>query len=221
MEIELGKPVVSSDGKHVGDVDGLVLDIEREDLQQLVIRKETVLNEERTVHRRLVERVDQAGAVHLRISSEMFERLPRFVEERFILPRETDDLRYPPQGWTSGDTEYPLLLWGPTSILVRRQPGARSASPPGATKMPTTLPQGEVEINGQTEVLGSDGESLGTVDEIISDASGNINGLVVKEGIIVQHRMRVPVDWIASIWSNQVELSLPAAEAKQRAEAAE
>jgi uncharacterized protein YrrD len=87
--------------------------------------------------------------------------------------------------------------------------------------MSTTLPQGEVEIDGQTEVLGSDGESIGTVDEIISDTAGNITELVVKEGLIVQHRMRVPVDWIASIWSNQVELSLTAAEAKQRAEASE
>ncbi len=221
MEIELGKPVVSSDGRRVGDVAGLVLDVEREDLKQLVVRTATVLDEERTVHRRQVERVDHDGTVHLKISSEMFERLPRFVEETFILPREIDDLRYPPQGWTSGDTELPLLLWGPTSILVRRQPGERPIAPPGATKMPTTLPLGEVEINGQTEVLGSDRESIGTVDEIISDAAGNITGLVVKEGIIVQHRMRVPVDWIASIWSNQVELSLTAAEAKQRAEAGE
>ncbi len=217
VEIELGKPVVSSDGKHVGDVDGLVLDIEREDLQQLVVRKETVLNEERAVHRRSVARVDQDGAVHLTINSEMFERLPRFVEETFILPRETDELRYPPHEWTSGYGQYPVLLWGPTSILVRHQPGVRPVSPPGATKMPTTLPLGEVEINGQTEVIGSDGESLGTVDEIISDASGNITGLVIKEGILVQHRIRVPVEWIASIWSNQVELSLTAAEVKQRA----
>ena len=77
---------------------------------------------------------------------------------------------------------------------------------------------GEVELNGQTEVIGSDGKSLGTVDEIISDAGGTVTGLIVKEGIIVHHRMRVPVHWIASIWSNQLELRLTAAEAKQRAE---
>lgn len=217
MEIELGKPVVSSDGKHVGDVDGLVLDIEREDLQQLVVRKETVHNEEYVVHWRSIARVHQDGAVHLTINSETFERLPRFVEERFILPRGMDDLRYLPHGWTSGDFQYPVLLWGPTSILIRRQPGDRTVSRPGATEMPTTLPAGEVEINEQTEVIGCDGESLGTVDEIISDASGNITGLVVKGGILVHHRIRVPVEWIASIWSNQVELSLTAAEVKQRA----
>lgn len=220
VEIELGKPVVSSDGKHVGDVDGLVLDIEREDLEQLVVRKETALNDERAVQRRFVARIDQDGSVHLTIGSEAFEQLPRFVEERFILPRSMDDLRYLPHGWTSGDNEYPLLLWGPTSILIRRPPGDRP-SRPRATEMPTTLPEGEVEINEQTEVIGCDGESLGTVDEIISDANGNVTGLVVKEGILVQHQIRVPVEWIASIWSNQVELGLTAAEAKQRAEAGE
>lgn len=212
MEIELGKPVVGSDGKHVGDVDGLVLDSKTGELQQLVVREGTMLKHERAVDRDAIARVDPNGAIHLTIDSEMFARLPRFVEEEFVLPRETDELRHLPQGWTSGYGQYPVLLWGPTSVLARGESGA------GTVETPATLPLGDVEINGQTEVLGSDGESLGTVDELISGTDGTITSLVVKEGILFHHRIRVPVDWIASIRSNQVELRLNAAEAKQRAE---
>jgi uncharacterized protein YrrD len=209
--------VISSDGEYVGDVDGLVLDIESEDIAQLVVRTTAVLKEERALQRQMIAGVDSDGVVHLTISAEEFKQLPRFVEESFVLPRETDELRYPPHEWTSGYGQYPVLLWGPTSILVCRQAGGATASSTGTAETSATLSLGEVELNGQTEVIGSDGESLGTVDEIISDAGGTVTGLIVKEGIIVHHRMRVPVDWIASILSNQVELQLTAAEAKQRA----
>jgi sporulation protein YlmC with PRC-barrel domain len=110
VEIELGKPVIGSDGRKVGHIDGLVLDRTSKELRQVVLREKAFLTEERAVDRSLIAQVDTDGKVHLTFSSEQVGRLPLFAEDEYVLPREEEELRHLPHDWVCGFNQPPLLL---------------------------------------------------------------------------------------------------------------
>jgi sporulation protein YlmC with PRC-barrel domain len=220
MEIELGKPVVGSDGRRLGDVDGLVLDSATRELRQIVLREKTFLAEERVVDRSLIARVDPDATVHLTIGSEQIEQLPLFAEDEYVLPKEQEELRHLPQDWIAEFSEPPLLLWGPTSVLQRRQ-GAETREVPETIETPSNLPPGNVSITGETQVISSDGQSLGTVHEAVYDAKGDIEAIVIRAGILFSRHTRIPADWIESITSDTILLRVSTDEAQRRAGLAE
>jgi hypothetical protein len=58
------------------------------------------------------------------------------------------------------------------------------------------------------EVVGSDGEALGTVDEVLGDSDADIfNGLAVSPGLVGRARY-VPAERVRQIVEGQVELDL-------------
>jgi hypothetical protein len=63
-------------------------------------------------------------------------------------------------------------------------------------------------IEKHWDVVGSDGEKLGTVEEVVGDSSHDIfNGLVVGSGLL--HRPRyVPAELVSEIVEGRVTLSI-------------
>lgn len=90
MQIQLGKPVVSKDGKQVGRVDRIALDYETREVKQIVVHQGVLLTHDRLVDRELIDRVDEDGTVHLALTAAEVDRLPEFVEAEFIVPTEED-----------------------------------------------------------------------------------------------------------------------------------
>ncbi len=219
MEIELGKPVVSKDGDKVGTVDRLVLDADTKEIRQFLMKQGAILTEDRIVDMPLVARVDPDGTVHLDISTAMVNELPPFARERYIEPTD-EQLEGIPIGWSGAATGAPLLL-GPTYLGEGYDPRGPYMEPapmnPPVVETETNLREDSIVIGEGTDVVGRDGDKVGTVDEVIYDEDGNVAGFVVKAGTLFHHDVRIPADWVEAVTSDTVRLRVTADEAERQA----
>lgn len=226
MEIGLGKPVIGSDGKKVGTVDRLVIDADTQEIRQIIVQQGSFLSKDRIVDRPLIERVDQDGALHLNTDSGMVDQLPEFFEAQYIIPRQEDQLRWMPQAWTNSSGVGAPILFAPGGEIGHgynaergydRDASFMEPAPvtPPLTETESNLRSDTVMIDKGTDVVDKGGDKIGTVDEIIYDADGNVEGFVVKEGFIFHHNVRVPADWVESMTPDAVKLRVSADEADQ------
>lgn len=223
MEISLGQPVVSTDGDQIGKVDALALDADTQEVRQIIIRQGMFLSTNRIIDHSMVERVGDDGTVYLNISSAQSEEMPPFVEEQFVVARE-EDLRHMPHAWAGWD---PLAaVWSdavPASGPVARQTPTPEdnasffdvpSTSPGPLENVSNLSEDMVLISTGTDVVGSDGEKIGSVDEVLYDEEGRVAGFVVKAGFLFHHDVRVPADWIDTVGGETVQLNVTAEQAE-------
>lgn len=83
MHIELGRPVMSRDGKRIGTVDQLVLDPATREVQAIIVHRGWLLSEDRIVDRALIDAVAPDGTVWLSVEAEQTKEL------RFSLKRSS------------------------------------------------------------------------------------------------------------------------------------
>jgi uncharacterized protein YrrD len=219
MEVELGKPVVTSDGEKVGTVDRLVIDPDSRTIREFLVQQGTLLTSDRIVEGSFVDRIDADGTVYLTLTEDQVESLPEFVEHHYHAPGD-QELGAMPHAWIggAGGAGGGPLFWGPLG------PGRGEAGrglffePAPANPIPKepddSLREDEIVIDEGTNVLGRDGDKIGTVEEISYDANGKISGFTVKSGLIFSHDVHVPISWVDSIRTDAVQLSVTAEEAE-------
>lgn len=221
MNIQLGKPVMGSDGEKIGEVDRLIIDKESYQVREFLIQEGTLLQTDRIVDVDQVTRIDEDGTVHLSIPSSEAESLQPFVETRYLAPGDRD-LEVMPQAWAAGGAGGGPLLWAPAGP-GHDHPAGRSlfepASPPTADVEPDRpVDQMSVVVDTGTNVIGKNGEELGSVDEVFYDDDGQISRFRVKSGMIFSKDVDVPMNWVETIRPDGVQLSVTAEEAESAGE---
>ncbi|HET9016683.1 MAG TPA: PRC-barrel domain-containing protein [Thermomicrobiaceae bacterium] len=219
MNLELGKPVFSSDGERVGSVDRLVFDANSKDLRQIIVHQGTFLTQDRIVARQMVERVDDDGSVHLNATADVVNQQPEFVVADFLIPNE-EELRWYPHAWVnSGGGVGAPILYGPGVIGQGYDPNVSLVEPAPVMapeeEVRSNLPPDSVMLDRGTNVVDRDGDKIGTVDEVIYDEDGGIAGFVVKAGMIFHHDVRIPARLVESMTPASVRLKVSAAEAEE------
>lgn len=217
MDIELNKPVFSSDGEEIGTVDRLIIDQDTMKVREFVMQQGTFLSTDRVVNIEQVANVASDGTVHLTIASDEAENLQPFVENRYVQPRpEQIDLM--PQTWAAAGAGGGALFWGPASP-GRGYAGEGSMFEPAPSDPPEMRPADSVDQQSAvlaegTEVRSSDGESLGTINEVSYDASGRIASFTTERGWISSDKLTLSMDLVESYGPDGVQLSVTANEAE-------
>ncbi len=188
MQVDIQAPVYCADGTHVGKVDRVVIDPDAKRVTHVVIHKGTWLSRDIVVPLDAIERTDRHG-VYLRLAPDQVNALPDFVEVEWAQPREG---WVPPPGYFES-----VVLWPP----YYGQPAA-----------PTTerlrLGEHEVAITEGTDVECTDGK-IGVVDRVLLDPeTRRLEGLVVREGVILTHAVVVPARWVADASADAVRLNV-------------
>lgn len=220
MDIELGKPVVSSDGKRIGTVDRLVVDPGTWELDEFIVHRGFLLSEDRIIERGFVDRIDEDGIVHLGIRAAEAEQLPRFVEERYIVPT-SDNLGRMPAMISTGGSDPNTILWRTDFRGHDFQHAPRSLFETPTTSTPTfevrsNLPFEDVTIDRGTAVDGSDGKKVGMIEDLLY-TDGRINGLTVQTGVVAHQILELPIEWVESATQERVRLNISADEARRTA----
>ena len=91
---------------------------------------------------------------------------------------------------------------------------AEAPSNPPVDEVQSNLPEQSVLVNEGTDVVGSDGEKIGTVDQVAYTPDGDIDGFVVKAGFIFHNDVRIPGNWIEEISGDIVTLNVTSDEAQ-------
>lgn len=219
MDIQLDKPVLARDGEQIGTVDRLIVDRETHKIREFLVREGTLLQTDRIVDVDMVTGIDEDGTVHISIPSSEADSLQPFVEDRYTSPSD-EDITMMPYAWGAGGAGGGPLFWGPAGP-GRGEPGQGSMFEPAATPTAPSEPerpvdQASVVVDEGTNVVGNDGESLGKVDEVLYDDSGEISGFRVKSGMIFTKRIEVPIRWVGDIRPDGVQLTMPANEAESQ-----
>jgi uncharacterized protein YrrD len=217
-QIRIGTPVHSSDGKKLGHVHRFVVDAESKALAYVAIDR-SVFTEDRLVETSLLASSDESG-IRLSISEAEAQNLPPFVERELVqtpggveVPTLTGST-VPIAGssrWhvvDSGAAEFPSVT-GSSLFMV---------APVGdvVTREVTNLDADDVRIDTGTDVVGSDGKKLGTVDELLFDDANTVTGFVVRAGFLFKHDVEVPMTSVAGIAHDHIRLNVT----KDQAEAA-
>jgi sporulation protein YlmC with PRC-barrel domain len=167
MRIEIGAPVRTRDGKHVGEVHRVLVDLDDESVTGIVVLKGRVLSRDILVPIDFIDRVE-GDAVVLTLDEDELEQLPEFAYNEILAP---------PPAWT---------LAGPYpdgSFYVPIQQRKR-------------LGQHHIDITPGTRVLAFDGE-IGRVEEIELDPiTGELDAFWVRGGGILAHDIRIPAEWV-------------------------
>jgi sporulation protein YlmC with PRC-barrel domain len=228
MHIELGRPVMSRDGKRIGTVDQLVLDPATREVQAIIVHRGLLLTEDRIVDRALIDAVAPDGTVWLSLDAEQAEQLPQFVETEFVR-LTADEAATLPYVWPSGGGLGTVpFVWGtpvsgpsvPEPRLAQFDPtgGTLPSSPPPVAKPVETasnLPAEAVRIDRGTAVVASDGTRLGKVEHVHLNEDGEIVSLAVDPGLFGGESLHIPAAWIASVTEDEIRLAVDAATARR------
>ncbi len=217
IQLELGQDVYASDGEKVGTVDRLLINPQTHAIEQFIIHSGFFTREDKLVEAGLVSSADRNG-VRLNASGEEVHALPTFYEEQYAVAS--------PDQLTGGGMITPnaggvgqLLYDAPST--GRGYPGTGSFFDPAPINPPplqnqSNAPEADVMIGEGTDVVGSNGDKLGTIGDVMFGADGRLEAFVVKAGLLFKHDVRVSADQIAEIASDHVRLNITADEAKRR-----
>lgn len=206
MDIRLGSKVISGDGHDIGKVDRLVLNPETREIEEIVVHKGFFLTEDRIIPISSVTSTDQDGVVHVATHAADFASLPLFVEHAYRVPTADEYTTMPfPVDPVVGSPGYagPILWSAPTQgrAIVTNLP--MEAAPVAASSIGDDM----VTIDRGTNVLDRDGETVGTVEDVLYDANGRLSGIVVTSGLIRKHELRVPAHYIEKLLDTEVWLN--------------
>jgi uncharacterized protein YrrD len=215
-DLRIGARVLSSDGHEVGKVDSIVIYPEQQDVFAAIVHKGLIFGKDRIVEADYIERVESDGTIHLNVGRDDEDKLREFVETDYIQPTE-EQLR--------GVNDMPFVVSSGNRVLFTPtaeagygnygagQPfigGAPSIAP--EVTVETNLPEGTMILGKGSEVYDSEGHKVGHVEEVEYGDDGDITGLVVKEGHLFHHSVRVSKAQIKSFGDEMVHLSVRAEE---------
>ncbi|HUG14910.1 MAG TPA: PRC-barrel domain-containing protein [Thermomicrobiales bacterium] len=217
MRVDLGSDVYDRGGDKVGTVDRIVVDPASRQVDKLVVRQGFLARHDILISIEDIGRLSDDG-IYLDLTADELNRLPEFVEEQFTAIPEDDRSALPflmPNAAGAG-----MYLWG-ASYAGRGFDERGSMFEPAAASAPivenrSNIPEEDVVISEGTDVLGADGEKVGTVDEVVFDEHGRISGFIVRAGFIFTRDVRVPMDWVESAGDEHIRLHLDAANAEAR-----
>jgi len=192
-----GADVLGADGEKIGTVAYVVVHPPEMHVTDYVVST-GFLGRDVVVPADRVERISD-GKLHISLSKDDLETLADYVEVHY----ET-----PPEGWApSGSLIYPAqgVLW----------PAGAYYPDPASIKV--NAPEGTVGLHEGMTVESSDGHKVGSIKALDEDA-GDVTDIIVKEGLLFGHDVRIPCSLIAEIHNDRVTLSLPRDEVEAKAE---
>lgn len=216
-QLELGQEVFASDGEKVGTVDRLVINPQTRTVEQLIVHSGFFTREDKLIDTGFIANVDARG-VHLNATGDDVHGFPVFAEERFAVASHEDHadagMVIPNAGGT-GQLLYDAPFTG------RGYPESGSFFDPAPLDPPpvettSNVPETDVIVSDGTDVIGSDGDKVGTVSDVTLDTDGRLESFVVKAGMLFKHDVRIGADQVAEIGSRHVRLNVTADQADSR-----
>jgi uncharacterized protein YrrD len=205
MQLKEGMSVFTRSGEEIGRINRFVLDPATNEVTHIVIQKGWLLPEDKVVS---FQTIDSGAEDQVVLNEDIkFDELPSFEETYFV--RADDD---PNQPRPAGDLVYP---YAPAYYWYPARPGfADAAVGPGFYPIPVTgaetrrnIPEDTVPLKEGTDVISSDGEHVGDVEQLIVEPNSNqATHFVISQGLLFKDRKLVPAHWVKSVAEDEVRL---------------
>jgi uncharacterized protein YrrD len=207
MQFKQGAPVYTSDGKEVGHIDRVVLNPRTKAVTHLVVRKGFLFTEDKIVPISMVAMGTGEG-ITLRSSAGDLENLPPFEETHYVAvdDAEAHASAYPAEMAT------PLYWYPPMGGWLGYSEFAYPYPPPYLAETEQNIPSGTVALKEGARVLTTDGQHVGNIERVLTDANADrATYFVLAQGLFFKERKLIPATWIREISEDEVHLSVGAA----------
>jgi len=207
MQFDKGMNFVSSDGEKIGELGRVVINPQDGSVSHLIIQKGFLMLEEKVVPIDSVETTREKDLL-LKIDKDHVDRLPDFIEADYVGLDELDRSRHGYQGENS-----PLpLYWYPmagTGPMTWGGSNSNYVGYPYQVTFEQNIPEGTVALKEGADVVGSDGEQVGSVSRVVmSNKDERLTHLVVTKGLLNKESKLIPAHWITQVKEDSVELSV-------------
>jgi len=213
-EVNVGARVKGRDGKKLGTIEQLIVHPGIYRIDGFILGK-GFLSEPKIVDADLVTATDKEGIV-LSMNGDEASELPTLIVQQLVRGAEAYSYGY---GYGQSSMHTGADQWRLRGPSGGQLPNTGSESwigqaPVGnaATENVSNLGRDVVTISEKTEVIGSDGEKVGNVDEIFVEER-HIAGVLVRAGRELHHDVRVPRSMFAGLTHQRTRLNVTAEEA--------
>ncbi|MCC6801293.1 MAG: PRC-barrel domain-containing protein [Anaerolineae bacterium] len=205
MQFKQGTHVYTSDNQDVGTIDRIVLDPRSDEVNALVVRKGWLFTEDKVVPIDMVETATDEQ-VTLRQTEAALENLPEY-EETYYIP--TDERDYGKDRYADSLYMYPPIgtaWWGYGSYIGAP---AYVPQPDYVERRQQNIPAGTVAVKQGARIVSSDGEHVGNVEEVFTDAATNqATHIVISQGLLFKDRKLIPTNWIRLTGEDEIILTV-------------
>lgn len=208
MQFKQGTHVYTSDDKDVGSIDRVVLDPRTGEVTGIVVRKGFLFTEDRVVPIGLIESATE-DRVQLRRGEAALNNLPEY-EETYYVPAGEYDYRAG-KAATPVPSATPVYGYPPVGVAWWGYGGYLPVDymPDYLEYVRKNIPEGTVALKEGARVMSHDGEHVGNVDEIFTDATTKqATHFVISQGLLFKERKLLPTNWIRDAGEDDVMLTV-------------
>jgi uncharacterized protein YrrD len=199
FQFQKNAKVSTADGRQLGMLERVVLNPENNLVTHIVVQREGLLhNEDKVVP---IEMVAETGPDRVLLNREIkdLESLPPFEEKHLVNSEAGLD-----DATTPINTQAPM--YGYSQLGTTMGPVSQGRY---TTDVDQNIPDGSVALKEGAQVVTVDGKHIGKVERIVADEAGeHATHLLVTTGLIARERKLVPMDWIRSIFEDEVYLEV-------------
>lgn len=199
MQFKNGADVYTSDEQDVGKVDRVVIDPVTKETTHLIVRKGALFAEDKVVPIALVDEAEE-DHVTLRGDEDVFEGLPDFEENQFILLDSEEAPAY------SLEHAQPMY-WYPFGLGTGIPPAV--APQPYLVETRRNIPDQTVALKEGAKVISVDGKHIGDIERVFVDPdTDRIRTFLVSKGFFLKEHMFIPVEWVADLSEKEIRLAV-------------
>ena len=202
MEFKEDTSVYSADGKEIGRIDRVVIDPNTKEVTHVVVRKGLLFVEDKVLPVDLFASSSEDRAT-LKENATDLQDFPNFEEQYYINAQEEEVPSEAVPGYYPG----PLYWYPPYGYPPMAFPGY--IAPPYVVETQRNIPEGTIPLKEGAEVISSDDQHAGNVEEILTEPdSERITHLVISKGLLLKKEKLVPSTWISNVEENRVYLAV-------------
>jgi len=207
MEFREKAEVLTNDGKKIGRIDRVVMDVKSKELTHLVIKKGVLFTKDKVIP---IEHVESAAEdrVVLKKKVKAPGDFPDFEETHYV---ETGEGKPYPQDENFSKRPLAWYFPLPAEAWWRMPVGYHSGhtGPPYVRRTELNIPDGTVPLEEGAKVVGSEGDHVGNVERVYADEEEQrATHLLISKGTISKVRKLIPTMWVDHVLDDEVWLSV-------------
>jgi sporulation protein YlmC with PRC-barrel domain len=206
VQVKQNSPVITTDGREIGQVSQVVIDPLLREVTHLVVRVKELPAEEKLIPIELVAQgPDTADQIRLRRTAADLELRP-FKETHYVpLTKEVAERANVP-----GLLARPVYFYPPAGEAWEGKPYPPDfPEQPYVAKTEQNTPEEAIPVQEQASVKTVGGDVVGQVEQFYVDPdSGRVTHYLIATGQQPADRKLVPATWTSAISEEQVELKV-------------
>ena len=204
MKFKEDAAVHTDTGVAVGHVDRVVIDPRTNEVTYLIVRKGVLFTEDKVVPVGLIASAKEDGII-LTNNAGKLDDLPDFEESYFVSVNNAE----PVERAESVRSAPSLYQYPPVSGLFSNMPVDYNSGFIAQTT--TNIPENDVAVKNGARIISQDGQHVGNVAEIMTDAkSDRVTHVVISQGLLFKSHKLIPIDWVREVDEDAVYVAVTA-----------